>query len=149
MLSARIAIASTLQWYRTNGVSLRVFLCLLTQAGVEPVDALAVTLRTVQEAGGSGVDEAVLKDLKRRQLIELGLVLVAITAPCTHSHGSWVRHTASQLASFTSPLVSDCVLSSSVTYYAVTKGPKFALTIEEEATDITKAMLAEYGTPSG
>jgi hypothetical protein len=33
---------------------------------------------------------------------------------------------------------------SSITSYTVTKGPKFALEIEEEATDVTKAMLAEY-----
>ena len=33
----------------------------------------------------------------------------------------------------------------SVTYYSVTKGPKFSVEIEEATTDITKAMLAEYG----
>ena len=47
----------------------------LPHQAADPVDALANTLRTVQESGGDGVDDAVMKDLKRRRLIELGWVL--------------------------------------------------------------------------
>ena len=38
-------------------------------------DALKLSLQTVLSSGGSGVDDATIKDLKRRQLIELTCVL--------------------------------------------------------------------------
>ena len=36
------------------------------------------------------------------------------------------------------------VYHSVLTYFKLEKGPKFALEIEEEAADLTKALLQEY-----
>jgi hypothetical protein len=45
---------------------------LYRRTDVGAVDSLAITLRDVQTSGGSSISEATLKDLKRRQLVEIG-----------------------------------------------------------------------------
>jgi len=66
-------------------------------------DVVGEQLRQIRDTGAESVDPALIKDLKKRQLVDLG----------------------------------------TQTYFSIQKGPKFSVVLEEEATDVTKAMLAD------
>ncbi len=83
-------------------------------------------------------------------------VSVLCNSACTWGGGGggWERGVAGETEAV--PLRGACqrtcvwfasVRCRSVTCYSLGKGPKFGLDIEEEATEITKAMLAECVTP--
>ncbi len=66
----RTCTPSFVQHVAYSSVMLPWHLCRCQPESAGVPDSLKATLQSVQAAGGTGVEEAVIKDLKRRQLIE-------------------------------------------------------------------------------